>query len=249
MGNTIFWVVIIAIGVYIYLRRKNKIPPIISFSVKAGGLSKGISVIDENNIVEEWSQLVLGIGGRGEELLKSIARKIEELNMPDITLARKEVSLGRSNYTLGDKRHEFVSLRHHSYPDYEMLIGAIDRAGQLKVSWYLAVALPGKIMGKLRAINKADRDAMPRVMRAPQMLAKTLGKMAAQRLNEKLAGKPVPIRVRPEDMTMDDKEELGTYITLVHQQAVLASLEEMMNNLNLDFSKVDKHSHGFLNLS
>ena len=103
-------------------------------------------------------------------------------------------------------------------------------------------------MGKLRAINKADRDAMPRLMRAPQMLAKTLGRKLAQKINEKGAGKPVPIRVRPEDMTMDDKEELGTYITVAHN-VVLAALEEMMNDLKLDFSKVDKHTEGFLNLS
>ena len=246
MGNTIFWVVIIAIGVYIYLRRKKKIPPIISF--KAGGLGKGVSVINENNIAEEWSQIILGLGGKGEEFLKSVAAKLQAQNLPDVVFARKEASLGQSNYTFGDKRYEFVTMRHPRYPDYEMFIGAIDRAGQLKVSWYLTVALPGKIMGKLRAINKADRDAMPRIMRAPQMLAKTLGKMAAQKLNEKAAGKPVPIRVRPEDMTMDDKEELGTYITVAHN-VVLAALEEMMNNLNLDFSKVDKHTEGFLNLS
>lgn len=239
MGNLTFWIVVIVIGGYIYLRRKNKIPPIIKFTGEWGSLGKGISVIDENNIVEEWSQLVLGIGGRGEELLKSIARKIEEMKLPDITLLRKEVLLGKSKSGLGDKRYEFVSMRHRRYPDYELLIGAIDRAGQLKVSWYLAVALPGRIMGKLRAMNKSSRDSIPR----------RLGKMMAQRINERMTGKSAPIRVRPEDMTIDDKEELGTYITLVHQQAVLASLEEMMNNLNLDFSKVDKHSQGFLNLS
>ncbi len=249
MGNLIFWIVVIAIVGYIYLRRKNKIPSIISSKGEWGSLGKGVSVIDENNIVEEWSQLVLGIGGKGEELLKSIARKIEEMNLPYITLLRKEASLGRSNVTLGDKRHEFISMRHHRYPDYELLIGAIDRAGQLKVSWYLTVALPGRITGKLRAMNKASRDSMPRPMRAFQMLPKTLGKMIAQRINEKMTGKPGAVRVKPEDMTLDDKEELGTYITLVHQQAVLVGLEEMMNNLNLDFSKVDKHSQGFLNLS
>ena len=246
MGNTIFWVVIIAIGVYIYLRRKKKIPPIISF--KAGGLGKGVSVINENNIAEEWSQIILGLGGKGEEFLKSVAAKLQAQNLPDVVFARKEASLGQSNYTFGDKRYEFVTMRHQRYPDYEMFIGAIDRAGQLKASWYLTVALPGRIMGKLRAINKADRDAMPRALRAPQMLSKTLGKMLAQRLNEKMAGKPVPIRVRPEDMTMDDKEELGAYITTAHN-VVLAALEELMNDLNLDFSKVDKHTEGFLNLS
>lgn len=248
MGNLIFWIVVIAIVGYIYLRRKKKIPPLFSLNAKAGGLGKGISVINENNIVEEWSQIILGMGGKGEELLKSVSTKLQAQNLPDVVFARKEASLGQSNYTFGDKRYEFVTMRHQRYPDYEMFIGAIDRAGQLKASWYLTVALPGRIMGKLRAINKADRDAMPRALRAPQMFSKTLGKMLAQRLNEKMAGKPVPIRVRPEDMTMDDKEELGAYITTAHN-VVLVALEELMNDLNLDFSKVDKHTEGFLNLS
>src|SRR3989338_4818354 len=243
-GNIIFWVVIIAIGAYIYLRRKNKIPKLFGSST----YGRGGSVIDENNIVEEWSQLLVGMGGKGEELLKSIARKIQEINLPDITLLRKEASLGRSNATLGDKRYEFISLRQHHYPDYELWIGAIDRAGQLKASWYLTVALPGRVTGTLRAMNKASRDSMPRPMRAFSMLPRTLGRMMAQRRNEKATGKPAPIRVRPEDMTLDDKEEFGTYISLI-PQAVLGGLEEVMNNLNLDFSKVDKHTEGFLNLS
>ena len=204
--------------------------------------------IEEDKIIEEWSQLVLGIGGKGEELLKSIARKIQEMNLPDVTLLRKEATLGKADSLSGNKARDFVTMKHLRYPDYELWIGAIDRAGQLKVSWYLTVALPGGITGRLRAINKAQRDALPAPLKSFSLLPKMLGKMAAQKLTEKITGKPAPIRVRPEDMSMDDKEELGTYITLVHQ-AVLAGLEEMMNDLNLDFSKVDKHSQGFLNLS
>ena len=63
-----------------------------------------------------------------------------------------------------------------------------------------------------------------------------------------MSGKPTPIRVRPDEMTMDDKEEFGVFMSLIHQ-ATTTSLEEMMNGLNLDFSKVDTHTEGFLNLS
>ena len=204
--------------------------------------------IEEDKIIEEWSQLVLGIGGRGEELLKSIARKIQEMNLPNVTLLRKEATLGKADSLSGSKAREFVTMKHLRYPDYELWIGAIDRAGQLKVSWYLTVALPGGITGRLRAINKAQRDALPAPLKSFSLLPKMLGKMAAQKLTEKITGKPAPIRVRPEDMSMDDKEELGTYITVAHN-VVLAALEEMMNDLKLDFSKVDKHTEGFLNLS
>lgn len=248
MGNLIFWIVLIAIVGYIYLRRKNKIPPIISFKAGPPGSRQKDLVIKEDAIVEQWSQLLLGMGGKGEELLKSIAGKLQELKMPDVVFARKEATLGRAEVLSEGKAREFVTMKHPRYPDYEMWIGAIDRAGQLKVSWYLTVALPGGITGRLRAINKADRDAMPRPMRAFSLLPKKLGKMMAQKINAKITGQPSYIRVRPEDMTMDDKEELGAYITTAHN-VVLAALEELMNNLNLDFSKVDKHTEGFLNLS
>lgn len=238
MGTIIFWIVVIAFVGYIYLRRKGKIRRI------AGG--NKTPIIDDNNIVEKWSQLLIGMGGKGEELLKSIARKLQELNLPNVTLLRKEASLGKSDFS--QNKHEFVSIRHHRYPDYEFFIGAIDRAGQLRVSWYLTVRLLDRVTATLRAANRASRDSMPAPMRAFSLLPRKLGKMMAQKRNEKLTGSPGVIRVRPEDMTLDDREELGTYVMLVHK-AVLDSLEEMMNDLKLDFSKVDKHSQGFLNLS
>ena len=246
MEGLIFWPIVIVIVGYIYLRRKNKIPPIIKFG-PAQPRQKD-SVINEDAIVEQWSQLILGLGGKGEELLKSIARKLQELNMPDVVLARKEATLGKADPLSGAKAHEFVTVKHPRYPDYELWVGAIDRAGQLKASWYLTVALPGRITGALRAHNKASRDAMPAPMRALALLPRKLGAMAAQKSNERATGKPSYIRVRPEDMTMDDKEELGAYITTTHQ-VVLEALEELMNGLNLDFTKVDTHTKGFLNLS
>ena len=247
MGTIIFWVVI-AIGVYIYLRRKNKIPKLIK--VGWADPSKRRHNIDENSIVQEWSQLLLGMGGKGEELLKSIAQKIQEMKLSGVTLSRKEATLGRSNATLGDRRHEFVSAMLDRYPDYEFWVGAIDRTGQLKVSWYLTVELPGRITGTLKAMNKASRETLPlpRALNTLRLLPRTHGKMMAQKINEKLAGKPVPIRVAPDEMTLDDKEEFGSFMTVMHQ-AVLDSVEEMMNSLNLDFSKVDKHTEGFINLS
>ena len=150
---------------------------------------------------------------------------------------RKEATLGHNN-----NRNEFVSIKHDKYPDYEVWIGAIDRMGQLKVSWFLTVSLPNVVTARMRALNKDSHGDKP------QRLSRQLGKMLGAKLTEKISGKPTPVRVRPDDMTMDDKEEFGVFMSLVHQ-ATTASLEEMMNNLNLDFSKVDTHSQGFLNLS
>jgi len=197
-----------------------------------------VPTINDDNIVQEWSQLVLQMGNKGEELLKKVAQKIQELNMPLVTLARKEATLGNS-----DNRYEFVAVKHEKYPDYEVWIGAIDRMGQLKVSWFLTAALPNIITAKMRALNRGGRTEPKR-----KRFEQRLGKMLAQKLNEKISGKPTPVRVRPDELTMDDKEEYGVFVSLIHQ-TVTGSLEEMMNSLNLDFSKVDTHSEGFLNLS
>ena len=51
-------------------------------------------------------------------------------------------------------------MKHDRYPDYELWIGAIDRAGQLKVSWYLTVALPGKF-SENSGFNRQSKDTMP----------------------------------------------------------------------------------------
>ena len=45
-----------------------------------------------------------------------------------------------------------------------------------------------------------------------------------------------------------ETEELSAFTTLVHS-AFTEAAEEMMNGLHLDFSKVDTHTKGFLNLS
>ena len=84
--------------------------------------------ISDDNIIQEWSQLVLGMGNKGEEFLKKVAQSIQNLNMPNTTLARKEATLGNSN-----NRYEFVSVKHEKYPDYEVWIGAIERMGQLNL--------------------------------------------------------------------------------------------------------------------
>jgi len=193
-------------------------------------------VIEEDKIVQEWSQLVLQMGNKGAELLKRVEQKIQELNLPNTTLMRKEATLGHNN-----NRNEFVSVKHDKYPDYEVWIGAIDRMGQLKVSWFLTVSLPNVVTARMRALNKDSHGDKP------QRLSRQLGKMLGAKMSEKLSGKPTPVRVRPDDMTMDDKEEFGVFMSLIHQ-ATTASLEEAMNDLNLDFSKVNTHSEGFLNL-
>jgi len=160
--------------------------------------------INDDNIVQEWSQLVLQMGNKGEELLKKIAQKIQELNLPLVALMREEATLGNS-----DNRYNFVSVKHEKYPDYKVWVGAIDRMGQLKVSWFLVVTLPNIITAKMRALNRGNRTE-PKKLRMEQRL----GRMLGAKLTEKMTGKPTPVRVRPHELTMDDKEEYGVFVSL-----------------------------------
>ncbi len=43
-------------------------------------------------------------------------------------------------------------------------------------------------------------------------------------------------------------EELSAFVTLVHE-SLKSAVSESMKELNLDFTKVDTHTHGFLNIS
>lgn len=50
------------------------------------------------------------------------------------------------------------------------------------------------------------------------------------------------------DLDLFKVEELSAFASLVHE-ALKAAVETAMNELNLDFTKVDTHTRGFLNIS
>ena len=54
--------------------------------------------------------------------------------------------------------------------------------------------------------------------------------------------------VKAMDLDLFDIEEMMAYGTLVHE-ALKGAVEDLMKNLNLDFTKVDTHTRGFLNIS
>lgn len=236
MGTIIFWIIVVIAG-YAILRKFKLIPEIIKIRA-TGARGSRTTTISQDNTVQEWSQLLIGLGGRGEELMKTIVRKITEIKIPDAIIARKQGRFGNS-----DNLREFISVIHDRYPDYEFWIGAIDRAGQLKLSWYLTTAIRNRVSQTMINLNRGGRTE-PKKLRSEQRLGRELGR----RLTEKITGEKTPMRVSSHQMTADDMEEFGVYMSLVHQ-AVLSGLEETMNSNNLDFTKVDKHSEGFVNLS
>ena len=50
------------------------------------------------------------------------------------------------------------------------------------------------------------------------------------------------------ELDLFQTEELSAFVTLVHE-ALKSAVNDSMKELNLDFTKVDTHTHGFLNIS
>jgi hypothetical protein len=43
-------------------------------------------------------------------------------------------------------------------------------------------------------------------------------------------------------------EELSAFVSIVHE-SLKEAVKQVMNEMKLDFTKVDTHTHGFLNIS
>lgn len=55
-------------------------------------------------------------------------------------------------------------------------------------------------------------------------------------------------RVTSMQLDIFKTEELSAFVTIVHE-SLKEAVKQVMNEMNLDFTKVDTHTHGFLNIS
>jgi hypothetical protein len=136
-------------------------------------------------------------GGHGEQLMEIVARRIQNDNIPNVSLSRREMSLEGPT----EKRpFVVVSNSNKMIQAYKVVFNATDYGDRLNVMWYL-----------LFDITELADGAM-------------YGKSMAER------------------------QELTNYVSVVHQ-IIMDEVKQMMMNLKLDFTKVDTHTRGFLNLS
>jgi len=182
---------------------------------------------NQERVVESWSALFDGANGEGEKVIKGVVREIERVEVPNIYVTRKKVRPGEG--FIGKPR-EFLVAEHRLIDTYDMYIGAHDYGKQLFVSWYL-VAEP---MAFLRMFK---RNPITAILKLPFLvLAKSLSKVRGD--SGDFYSK----------MNLFDREEITAYITTVHH-AVTTAAKEVAENRNIDFSKVDTRTRGFLNLS
>lgn len=184
-------------------------------------INRKFKKLKEEKIRESWSILIDGANGEGEKVLTGFIREIERVEAPYVHVTRKEVKPGRGFIK---KSREFLIVEHKVFDTYDMYIGARDYGKQLFVTWYL-------VEEPFSFLRLFKRNLIGAFWKLPFIFfGMFFGGGFASASN------------------LFDSEELTAYALTTHH-AVLASVKELMENRNIDFSKVDTKTRGFLNLS
>lgn len=151
-------------------------------------------------------------------------------------------------------KREFLVASNDYLRGYKLCVGAKDYGKQLMVSWYL-IAEPVSLLKLMLdwivsnqkislgvflvglILSFVTREISPILM----IWLPFLGYVAFTCLTSKKS-------VLPQMMNIFDLEELTAYVTTVHH-AVLDATKEVSESVGFDFTKVDRKSRGFLNIS
>jgi hypothetical protein len=185
-------------------------------------------------IKERWSTLIADGQGRGEKLLQEIKHRLEAAEVPNISMTIEDVKAD-GFLSLDYKKHPFLVVRNNYIKGVEILMSARNYGKQLTVSWYLTEkASPTSLL----ADNMPEHPIGALIFMPLAVISKLMG-LVKDKMNN---------TVRAENMNIFDSEELTAYATTCHH-ALLESVEQLMVDLNQDFSKVDTKSRGILNIS
>lgn len=183
----------------------------------------------KDRIIDQWSTMIPGAQGRGGELAKSIERILAAVEAPNLKLERKGVHLGIVDMLFGGMR-EFLVVDNEYLKGYRIFIGARDYGKQLNVSWYLTL----------------EQSFWRRLVRGHAYLAILFfAFLIVSSIYGRMTGRG---GVAPEMMNLFDREELSSYATTVYQ-ATKQATEELMKDMELNSSKVNWQTRGFLNIS
>lgn len=184
--------------------------------------------LKEDNILDSWSHLFPDAQGKGAKVFAEIKRSVAKFDPPHVVLKECEVEGGTIR---GNERKQMLTVENNRLAGVVMYIGARDYGKQLMVSWYLVHELTG--------VSRFCRIIAMHWILALILLPYYLGALFI----EKITG-----RVSAENMGVFEREELGAYTGTVHS-AVTESAKTIAEELNIDFTKVDTKTRGFLNLS
>lgn len=199
--------------------------------------------LKDEKVVEKWSTLIEGASGKQGALYTFIADKLESLNVPNITLSRQFIKPERGG--IEKEKREFLVIENTKIGNYDIYISARDYGKQLSVAWYM-------VLEKDTLHRSLKQNPIRTIIAAPFIIISNVfslvGRVASLSGSHAFGGKNGAIASFGRGFNLFDQEEIGAYTGTVHG-AVTDGVEEIMNGLNLDFTKVDTKTRGFLNLS
>jgi hypothetical protein len=185
--------------------------------------------LKEDEVVEQWSVLIEGAQGKGSEFYQMIKDRLAELNPPALDVSAKDLYSSFIKRLQGDKK-TFLLIQSKNFNGYILNVCAQNYGNQLLIAWYL-IQRPSKLSQFL--------DKLPDLL-----LTVLLPLWLFLRLIEKIVIRKVLL----EKMDIFDRLELTAFATTIHHAVTHAS-ELIGNTVGFDFSKVDLHSRGFLNIT
>ncbi|MDP2665305.1 MAG: hypothetical protein Q8P23_01475 [bacterium] len=179
----------------------------------------GENRITEDKTIDEWTALINSAANKADKTMEKLARAIQAEKIPNISISKKEVKLG------GDPR-PFIVIEHSFLKGYTMYVSALAYGEErLNIVWYLIFDTP-EVMAARRNAKYGTSD--------PTAVMNNIASIGGFG--------------RVMNMSILDKLELSNYVSLVHS-VVVDTTKELMKEQNLDFSKINTQTKGFLKLS
>ena len=179
-----------------------------------------ITAIRNVETVEEWIAVIAGANGKTEEWMSEVVRRIQATGIANLFVSQRDVQP-------------------------EGISGAIRGMFGGKRRPFLEV-VNNNLKTFVMYVSARDYGNNLNVswyMTAEMRRHGVIARMVVQKRNFKWFKE-----FSPATLDIFDREELAAYTTIVHH-AVTGATEDLMKNLNLDFTKVDTHTRGFLNIS
>lgn len=192
-----------------------------------------MAVVRNQEVVDSWSVLIENAKGKAESIFKGTEGLITKSKAPDVEIKRKKFSPGIFRGLAGAKRDFLVVVENGNrrLKPYQMFIGARDYGNSLDVSWYLTFRPSSgqKFFAFWLRIPILNWLAIPFA----------LGGGIRRFVKEGKAGL---------DLDLFDEQDLRAYVTNAHH-CLLGAVDELMEKLHQDPSKIERKSRGYLGIS
>lgn len=190
-------------------------------------------VLWKGDETDTWSTLIGGAQGRADSLLAHAEALIVATKAPDVRMERKRVAPGIIRGIFGVRR-DFLVLTQDSNPrlrPFQLFLGARDYGLALDIYWYLTYRPTWRdrlwlLIALIPGVN---------LLLLPVLALKLLSAL---------------VRERRVSLNLDlfDESDLRAYVTNAHH-CIMKAVDKLLGDLNIDPSKVDRKSRGFLGIS